>query len=79
MCSNVDETLRVIRETDPSDEAEGLYIKVEEGGQVVARLKWIRPSFLTAVTKSEGHWLNRPIVPNVLRDDVEILLPAGLA
>ncbi len=67
---------RVVRETDPSDEAEGLYIKVEDGGRVVDRLKWIRPGFLTAVTESEGHWLNRPIVPSMLRDDVDILLPA---
>ncbi len=66
---------RVVRETDPSDEAEGLYIKIEDGGRVVDRLKWIRPSFLTAVTQSEGHWLNRPIVPNMLRDDVDILRP----
>ena len=63
---------RVVSETDPADEAEGLYVKVETDGRVVDRLKWIRPSFLTAVKESETHWLSRPIVPNLLRDDVDL-------
>lgn len=63
---------RVVRETDPADAAEGLYVKVEADGRVVDRLKWIRSSFLTAVTEPETHWLNRPIVPNLLRDDVDL-------
>lgn len=63
---------RVVSETDPADEAEGLYVKVEADGRVVDRLKWIRPGFLTAVKESETHWLNRPIVPNMLRDDVDL-------
>lgn len=57
---------RVVRETDPSDEMEGLYVKVEEGGSVVARYKWVRKSFLTSVVDSGTHWLARPIVPNGL-------------
>jgi hypothetical protein len=60
---------RVLRETDPSDAMEGLYLKVEEEGRVTARFKWVRASFLTAVTDSGSHWLDRPIVPNRLRDD----------
>lgn len=63
---------RAVRETDPSDDAEGLYVKVEDGGRVVERYKWIRPGFLTAVLDSEGHWLSRPIVPNQLADGVDI-------
>lgn len=55
---------RVLRETDPSNEMEGLYVKVEEGGRVVARYKWVRKSFLTSVVDSGSHWLARPIVPN---------------
>lgn len=58
---------RVLRETDPSDEMEGLYLKVEENGQVVARYKWVRKSFLTSVVDSGSHWLARPIVPNRVR------------
>jgi len=57
---------RVIRETDPSDEMEGLYVKVEEEGRVVARYKWVRKSFLTSVVDSGTHWLSRPILPNGL-------------
>jgi hypothetical protein len=57
---------RVVRETDPSDEMEGLYVKVEEEGRVVARYKWVRKSFLTSVVDSGTHWLARPIVPNGL-------------
>jgi len=58
---------RVVRETDPSDEMEGLYVKVEEEGRVVERFKWVRRSFLTSVVDSGSHWLSRPIVPNRVR------------
>jgi hypothetical protein len=63
---------RVARETDPTDLAEGLYIKVEAAGVVTARYKWIRHSFLTAVIDSGSHWLSRPIVPNQLAEDVSL-------
>ena len=62
---------RILRETDPSPTMEGLYIKVE-ADVVVDRYKYIRPSFLTAVVQAEGHWLNRPLVPNRLRDGVDL-------
>jgi len=55
---------RVRNETDSSDDMEGLYVKVEEGGCVTARYKWVRASFLTTVVDSGSHWLSRPIVPN---------------
>jgi hypothetical protein len=60
-------------ETDPSDDAEGLYVKVEEDGLVVERYKWIRASFLTSVIDSGSHWLSRPILPNRLEPGVELL------
>jgi hypothetical protein len=47
---------------------EGLYIKVEQDGETVDRYKWVRPSFLTAILDSGGHWASRPIVPNGLAD-----------
>lgn len=68
---NLDEP-RVLRETDPSPLAEGLYLKVEEEGKVVARYKWVRASFLTAVVDSETHWLDRPILPNQLAPGVDL-------
>lgn len=63
---------RVQRETDPSPLSEGLYVKVEEQGQVLERYKFVRSSFLTTVVDSESHWLDRPIVPNQLAADVDI-------
>lgn len=62
---------RQVRETDPSDLMEGLYIKIEENGQVVDRLKYVRASFTQTVDVSATHWLDRPIVPNGLAIPVE--------
>ncbi|WP_329520766.1 RNA ligase family protein [Spirillospora sp. NBC_01491] len=59
---------RVAGETDGAEEMEGLYIKVERGGETVGRLKWVRPSFLTAILDSGTHWQDRPIVANGLAD-----------
>jgi hypothetical protein len=67
---------RALAQTDPSDEAEGLYVKVEEGGHVALRLKWVRPSFLTAVLDGDSHWLDRPIVQNRLASGVDVFAPA---
>jgi len=63
---------RILRETDPSSQMEGLYLKIEEEGQVRERYKFVRASFLTTVVQSESHWLNRPIVPNQLRAEVDL-------
>jgi hypothetical protein len=63
---------RARRETDPSDLAEGLYVKVEDADHVLARYKWIRASFLTSVIDSGSHWLARLIVPNQLAPDVDL-------
>jgi hypothetical protein len=63
---------RVVAETDRSDLAEGLYVKVEEDGRVLERYKFIRPSFLQAVLESESHWLDRPVVPNQLEAGVDL-------
>lgn len=62
---------RVWRETDGSDLAEGLYVKVEAGGAVVERYKFIRASFAQHVAASD-HWLARPIVVNGLAPGVEL-------
>lgn len=63
---------RALRETDSSDLSEGLYIKLEEQGQVLGRYKFVRSSFLTSITDSETHWLDRPIIPNGLAEGAEI-------
>lgn len=66
------DTARTVEETDLSPLMEGLYLKREEEGVVRDRFKWIRASFLTAVVESESHWLARPILPNLLRDGVDL-------
>jgi hypothetical protein len=58
---------RVIRETDPSDLAEGLYIKVEEDGVVQARFKYVRAGFAASAGERDDHWLKRRILPNQLK------------
>ena len=63
---------RVFSETDCSGLMEGLYIKVEEDGVVRERFKWVRADFLNAVDSSGSHWLNRPILPNLLHDEVDL-------
>ena len=63
---------RVRRETDPSRVMEGLYLKLEAGGSVTARYKFVRPSFLTAVLQGESHWQTRPILPNRLAAGVDL-------
>lgn len=68
---------RVRAETDASDQMEGLYLKVEERGEVVARYKWIRASFLTTVLDSGSHWMDRPILPNALAPGVDLFLGGG--
>lgn len=63
---------RSLAQTDRTTLMEGLYIKVEEETIVVARYKYVRASFLTTVLQSDSHWLNRPIIPNQLRPEVDL-------
>jgi hypothetical protein len=66
----------VTRESDPSPDVEGLYVKVEEGGRVIHRCKLVRASFAAAILASGSHWLDRPIMPNQLRPDADLYRPA---
>ena len=52
---------------------EGLYIKLEEDGAVRERYKYVRSGFLQTVLDSGSHWLDRPLVPNGLREGVDLL------
>jgi hypothetical protein len=63
---------RTRKQTDLSDLMEGLYIKVETENTVLARYKYVRNSFLTTMLNSDGHWLDRPIIPNLLHPDVNL-------
>ncbi len=63
---------RSLQQTDQSFVMEGLYIKVESANKVLERYKYERSSFLTTIQQSDGHWLNRPIIPNQLLDGVDL-------
>jgi len=66
----------VFAQGDDSDLMEGIYIKVEEAGRVVQRLKWVRPDFSNKIAQGDGtpsgHWLDRPHLPNLLAEGVNI-------
>jgi len=64
---------RVRAQTDPSDDLEGLYVKVETDDAVTHRFKFIRSTFLSSAGESESRWLTRPIVPNQLRPGVDLM------
>ena len=63
----------VFSETELSGMAEGLYIKIEENGRVVDRMKYVRAKFWQSVFQSESHWIDRPIIPNQLAVPMESL------
>lgn len=63
---------RALRETDPSGWMEGLYIKIEEGGAVTGRFKYVRSTFLQTVLDAGNHWMDRPLLPNALRPGVTL-------
>ncbi len=60
------------QQTDPSGLMEGVYIKVEDESGVVARCKYVRPGFHQAIADAQGHWMSRPIIPNLLRAGVTL-------
>jgi len=61
-----------LRQTDKNDTMEGLYIKVENDDSVLERYKWVRSSFLNSIADADGHWLERPIIQNMLAPYVDI-------
>ncbi|MGH9846257.1 MAG: RNA ligase family protein [Blastocatellia bacterium] len=63
---------RALDQTDRSGLMEGLYLKVEEDGRVVERYKFVRPSYTQTGEDSDGHWHDRPVLPNRLREGVDI-------
>jgi hypothetical protein len=62
----------VLKETNPSNLMEGLYIKQENEEIVEDRFKFVRYDFLNSILDSETHWLDRPIVPNRLAEGVNL-------
>jgi ATP-dependent RNA circularization protein (DNA/RNA ligase family) len=72
-CKELNLSYEVVKnQTDASNLMEGIYIKVESDEEVIERYKYVRSSFLTTILDSETHWINRPILPNKLKDNVDI-------
>ena len=61
-----------MKQTDTTALMEGLYIKVENDYEVVDKFKFVRESFSNTILDSETHWVNRPIVPNQLKEGINI-------
>ena len=69
---NTDEALgldyfTILNETDESDLAEGLYIKVESENYVENRVKFVRAGYIQPQTQN-GRWIDKTIIPNKLKD-----------
>lgn len=65
----------VLAQSDMSEFAEGLYLKEEEGAEVVGRYKYVRGDFLQTIQSSDSHWHDRPILPNGLAEGIDIFAP----
>lgn len=50
---------------------EGLYLRTEADGVVSGRAKFVRPEFVEKV-KQSTHWQHQQMMPNLLRDGVDI-------
>jgi hypothetical protein len=53
------------------DLMEGLYLRTEFEHAVSGRAKFVRPEFIERVKQSE-HWQHQAMVPNLIRDDVDV-------
>jgi RNA ligase len=63
---------------DVSDLIEGIYVKVEQNGRTVDRLKWVRSGFMQTIQGADEHWQSRFPVPNLLETQTDIF-PSYLA
>ena len=67
------------RQTDQSDLAEGLYVKLEDDHQVLGRFKWVRPDFVQTILDSGSHHSTRPVIPNGLTPGADLYAPLPAA
>ena len=64
--AHVNDSEPFIRETDPSDDMEGLVVKLEENGVVVERAKLVRDTFKSPGHQTSSQWLAARRVKNRL-------------
>jgi hypothetical protein len=58
---------RWVRETDPSDDMEGLYVKAEAGGFVTGRAKYVRDGYRQPFNVTHSGWMRTRRVQNIVR------------
>lgn len=63
------------KQTDKSDKSEGLYLKVENDDQVLARYKLVRHDFVQTILDSGSHHSRRPLFPNQMHRDFDLYAP----
>jgi hypothetical protein len=56
---------KILKQTDPSDLSEGLYIKHEDQDQVIGRYKYVRYEFVNFIVNSGSHVMDREPVHNI--------------
>ena len=56
-----------VAESDVTGLMEGLYLKIEEGGYCVDRMKYVRYGYSQIQKQEDGRWLAKPIVANRLK------------
>lgn len=66
---------KVKRQTDMTGLSEGIYVKIEDDDQVLARFKFVRSTFTQTLLDQDEHWQSRPIVQNGLRPGVDLFSP----
>lgn len=57
------------------DKPEGLYLKVEQGNEVVGRYKLVRDEFIQKIIDDNIHWKSKPVEVQGLADGVNIFSP----
>ncbi len=65
----------VLAQSDLSEMAEGIYLKVETEKHTTDRFKFVRGDFLQTIQESDSHWQDRPILPNRLAQGIDIFAP----
>jgi hypothetical protein len=57
----------ILKYTDQTNLAEGIYIKVETEEETIDRYKFVRFDFVNKLINDNSHWLKRILFPNNLR------------
>lgn len=68
---------RICRQTEATSTMEGIYIKVEEKGEVKERYKYVRNTFLQTQETNDQAWLAREIIPNGLAVGIDTLFDSN--